>query len=132
VLAVDQDGPAARRVIDRGSEQAFVKGRPGGTWYVGIFNTDTAAPRTFAVGLAGLGLSYAVRAADLWTGRALGVVRGSYVVTVPPGGVSLIAARLIPGSARSPSMAVRAGGQRFAPVEGGGRARAASGRAQAK
>jgi hypothetical protein len=93
VIAVDQDGIAARRVIDAGAEQVFAKRQPDGTWYVGVFNTGTSAPRTFLVPLARFGLTRAARVTDLWTGRALGVVRGGYAATVPPGGVSLIAAR---------------------------------------
>ena len=93
MIAVDQDGIAARRVISDGDEQVFVKRQPDGVWYAGVFNTDTSAPRTFRVPLARLGLSGAVRVTDLWTGRSLGTVRGSYTATVAPGGVSLIAAR---------------------------------------
>jgi large exoprotein involved in heme utilization and adhesion len=96
VIAVDQDGIAARRVIDQGSEQVFVKRQPDGTWYAGVFNTGTTARRTFRVSLAQLGIGGAVRASDLWTGRSLGIVRGSYAVTVAPGGVSLISARPAP------------------------------------
>jgi hypothetical protein len=44
------------------------------------------------VPLGRLGISGAVRVTDLWTGRSPGVVRGSYTVTVAPGGVSLFSA----------------------------------------
>jgi alpha-galactosidase len=98
VIAVDQDGIAARRVIDHGSEQVFVKRQPDGTWYAGLFNTGTTARRTFRVSLAQLGMAGAVRATDVWTGRSLGTVRGSYSVTVAPGGVSLISARPAAGT----------------------------------
>ena len=98
VTAADQDGIAARRVIDGASEQVFVKRQPDGTWYIGVFNTDTSAPRTFRVRLAQLGLSHNATATDVWTGRPLGVLRGSYTATVPPGGVSLITACLVPVS----------------------------------
>jgi alpha-galactosidase len=98
VIAVDQDGIAARRVIDHGSEQVFVKRQPDGTWYAGVFNTSATARRTFRVSLAQLGMAGAVRATDLWTGRRLGIVRGSYSVTVAPGGVSLISARPAAGT----------------------------------
>jgi hypothetical protein len=91
VIAIDQDGIAARRLIDRRDEQVFVKRQPGGTWYVGIFNTDTSAARTFRVQFAQLGITHPVRALDVWTGRSLGLVGGSYSVTVAPGGVTLIA-----------------------------------------
>jgi len=93
VIAVDQDGIAARRVIDGAGEQVFVKRQPGGVWYAGVFNTDTSAPRTFRVPLARLGIGGAARATDLWTGRSLGTVSGSYTVTIAPGGVSLLSVR---------------------------------------
>jgi alpha-galactosidase len=96
VIAADQDGIAARRVIDTGSEQVFVKRQPDGTWYIGVFNTGTSGPRAFRVYLAQLGLRRSATATDVWTGRSLGVLRGGYTVTVPPGGVSLITARLLP------------------------------------
>ena len=90
VIAIDQDGIAARRLIDNGSEQVFAKCQPDGIWYVGIFNTDRSARQTFHVRLAQLGLGYAIRAVDVWTGLPIGLVRGSYSVTIAPGGVSLI------------------------------------------
>ena len=96
VIAIDQDGIAARRLIDCGNEQVFVKRQPDGIWYVGVFNTDTSADRTFRVRLAQLGLGHAMHAVDVWTGRPLGLVRDSYSVTVAPGGVSLISALLRP------------------------------------
>ncbi len=92
VIAVDQDRIAARRVIDGAGEQVFVKRQPGGLWYAGVFNTGTSAPRTFRIPLAQLGIGGAVTITDLWTGRSLGVVNGSYTATVAPGGVSLISA----------------------------------------
>jgi alpha-galactosidase len=92
VIAVDQDGVAARRVIDEGPEQVFVKRDPGGAWYVGVFNTSTSAARRFTVPLGRLGIGGAARVTDLWSGRSCGVVSGSFTVTVAPGGVSLISA----------------------------------------
>jgi alpha-galactosidase len=92
VIGVDQDGIAARRVIDGAGEQVFVKRQSGRVWYAGLFNIDTSAPRTFRVPLAQLGIGGAVRVTDLWTGRSMGVVRGSYATTVAPGGVSLLSA----------------------------------------
>jgi Alpha galactosidase A/Alpha galactosidase C-terminal beta sandwich domain len=91
VIAINQDGIAARRLIDSGNEQVFVKRQPGGTWYVGIFNTGTSGARTFHVQLAQLGIRHLVRAVDVWTGRSLKLMRGSYTTAVAPGGVSLIA-----------------------------------------
>jgi Alpha galactosidase A/Alpha galactosidase C-terminal beta sandwich domain len=93
VMAVDQDGIAARRVADGAGEQVFAKREPDGTWYAGVFNTGTSARRTFRVPLAWFGLGGAARVTDLWTGRPLGVTGGGYTVTVAPGGVSLVSAR---------------------------------------
>jgi hypothetical protein len=98
VIAADQDGIAARRVVHSGSEQVFAKRQPNGVWYIGVFNTDISARRTFRVRLAQLGLTHAVTATDLWTGRSLGTVSGSYTVTIAPGGVSLISAAPVPGA----------------------------------
>ena len=90
VIVIDQDGIAARRLIDSGNEQVFVKRQPDGIWYVGIFNMDTSAAQTFRVQLGQLGLRHPMRAVDVWTGRSLGLLRGSYSATIAPGGVSLI------------------------------------------
>jgi hypothetical protein len=92
MISIDQDGIAARRFVDDGSEQVFAKQQPNGVWYIGVFNTDPFSIRTFRLPLAQLGLGYPVRAADVWTGRSLGLLRGSFSVTVAPGGVALIAA----------------------------------------
>ncbi len=109
VIAVDQDGVAARRVVDRGSEQVFAKRQPDEVWCIGVFNTDTSARRTFRVPLARLGLGGAIRVTDLWTGRSLGVVSGSYTTTIAPGGVSLISARPLPGHSQLRRSAASAG-----------------------
>jgi alpha-galactosidase len=96
VIAVDQDGIPADRVIDSGNEQVFDK-RPGnGTWDIGVFNTDTSASQTFSVSLAQLGLSGSASVTDLWSGAALGTASGTFTTTVPAGGVTLISAT--PGS----------------------------------
>lgn len=92
VLAVDQDRTAAGSVREAGSEQVFAKIEPNGTWFIGIFNTDTASWRTFRVPLSQLGIDRPVRVTDLWTGRSAGTVSGTYLTTVAPGGVTLISA----------------------------------------
>jgi len=95
VLAIDQDGIAATRLVDGGDEQVFVKRQPGGPWYIGIFNTSTSEVQTFDVQLAQLGLRHPVRAVDVWTGRSVTLTRGTYTATVAPGGVSLISAQAV-------------------------------------
>jgi hypothetical protein len=98
VIAVDQDGIAARRVFANASEQVFAKRQPNGIWDIGVFNTSTSAHRNFRVWLAQLGLSQAIRVTDLWTGRSLGIIRGSYTAAIAAGGVSLISASPLAGS----------------------------------
>ena len=92
VIAVDQDGIPADRVIDSGSEQVFDKRQRSGAWYIGIFNTDTSASHTFSVSLPQLGLSGAASVTDLWSGASLGTVTGTFTTSVAPGGVTLISA----------------------------------------
>jgi alpha-galactosidase len=92
VIAVDQDGIPADRVISSGNEQVFDKRQQNGTWDIGVFNTDASASHTFSVSLAQLGLSGSANVTDLWTGSSLGTVTGTYTATVPAGGVSLISA----------------------------------------
>jgi alpha-galactosidase len=92
VIAVDQDGIPADRVISSGSEQVFDKRQQNGTWDIGVFNTDTSASHSFSVPLAQLGLTGAANVTDLWSGQSLGTVTGSYTATVAAGGVSLISA----------------------------------------
>jgi len=54
----DRPGRHPRRpVIKSGDEQVWAKREPNGTWYIGVFNTDTSSSHTFSVPLAQLGLS---------------------------------------------------------------------------
>ena len=92
VVAVDQDGIPADRVIDSGNEQVFDKRQQNGTWYIGIFNTDTSASHSFSVSLAQLGLTGSANITDLWSGASDGTSAGTFTTTVQPGGVTLISA----------------------------------------
>jgi alpha-galactosidase len=92
VIAVDQDGIPADRVIDSGNEQVFYKRQQNGTWDIGIFNTDTSASHSFSVSLAQLGLSGSANITDLWSGASDGTSTGTFTTTVQPGGVTLITA----------------------------------------
>jgi alpha-galactosidase len=98
VIAVDQDGIPADRIIDSGSEQVFDKRQPNGTWDIGVFNTDTSASHTFSVSLAQLGLAGSASLTDLWSGASLGTSPGTFTTTVAPGGVTLVAAVPVSGT----------------------------------
>lgn len=91
VLAVDQDGIAARRIRNAPSEQVFAKRAPGGDVIVGLFNTSTTDSQAISVSPSAIGLradcaAYALE--DLWTHQSR---RGSGQITasVPAEGVAL-------------------------------------------
>jgi hypothetical protein len=92
VLAVDQDGIAARRIRSARTEQIFAKRERTGEVIVGLFNTSTTnsaeiSIRPAAIGLPGGCTAYTVE--NLWSHR---VSRGSGRITasVPPEGVALL------------------------------------------
>ena len=90
VIAVDQDklGIQGTRI---GPPQVWVKPLSGGAKAVAIFNyvtDDEAEPQTFDFEQAGFEGPVHVR--DLWAHKDLGVLHGSYTVTVPEGGVVML------------------------------------------
>ena len=90
VIAVDQDklGIQGRRIAPL---QIFMKPLSGGAKSVAIFNTvldDQAIPITLQ--LKDAGFTGAVHARDLWAHKDLGILRGSYTVIPPPGGVVML------------------------------------------
>lgn len=90
VLAVDQDGIAAKRIVNAGPQQVFIKREPNGEDIVGLFNTGET-PQTISVAASAIGLpasrhGYGLK--NLWTGetsKAYGAIRA----TVPAHGVVL-------------------------------------------
>ncbi|MHC3820233.1 ricin-type beta-trefoil lectin domain protein [Streptomyces sp. NBC_00341] len=92
LIAIDQDGIPAARVIKSGNEQVFAKREKNGTWYIGVFNTDTSSSHTFSLPLDQLGLSGSAKITDVINNdKPLGTV-STYTTSVAPGGVALIAA----------------------------------------
>jgi alpha-galactosidase len=90
VIAVDQDqlGIQGHRVVP---PQVWARPLSGGTVAVALFNfvtDDEAEPLTFR--FKDIGFSGPVHVRDLWAHRDLGVLRGSYTVTVPQGGVVML------------------------------------------
>ncbi len=90
VIAVDQDklGVQGTRI---GPPQVWVKPLSGGAKAVAIFNyvtDDEAEPQTFYFKEAGFNGPVHVR--DLWAHKDLGILHGSYTVTVPEGGVVML------------------------------------------
>jgi alpha-galactosidase len=90
VIAIDQDrlGSQGYRL---GPPQIWVRRLSGGAKAVAIFNyvtDDEAEPLTLQ--LKDVGFSGPVHARDLWAHKDLGILRGSYTVTVPQGGVVML------------------------------------------
>jgi len=92
VLAVDQDGIAARRIRNAHTEQVFAKRERGGDAIVGLFNTGTTKSEKISIEPAAIGLppgcaAYALQ--DLWT-HQISNGSGQITASVPPEGVALL------------------------------------------
>ena len=90
VIAVDQDslGVQGKRIAPL---EIWMKALSGGAKAVAIFNyvlDDQAIPITLQ--LEDAGFTGPVHARDLWAHSDLGILRGSYTVVVPPGGVVML------------------------------------------
>ena len=90
VIAVDQDklGVQGNRI---GPPQIWVKPLSDGSKAVALFNyvtDDEAEP--FTLEFKDLEFTGPVHARDLWTHEDLGVLRESYTVTIPQGGVVML------------------------------------------
>jgi hypothetical protein len=90
VLAVDQDGIAARRTRNAPTEQIFAKREPAGDVIVGLFNTSTTNSEEISIAPSAIGLpagcaAYALD--DLWSHRT-SRTSGQITASVPPEGVA--------------------------------------------
>ena len=90
VIAVDQDrlGIQGHRV---GPPQIWEKPLSGGAKAVALFNyvtDDEAEP--FTLYFKDVGIAGPVHARDLWAHKDLGILHGSYTVTIPQGGVVML------------------------------------------
>lgn len=91
VIAVDQDalGKQGDRVAEVGPLAIWAKPLEGGAKAVGLFNRgEDSEPIT--LNLASVGFGGGARAQDLWSGKDLGHLSGSYTVRVPRHGVVLL------------------------------------------
>jgi hypothetical protein len=105
VLAVDQDGVAAKRIINNGTQQGFSKKEPGGAYVAALFNTATTGNQTIALNWTQLGITGNATVTDLWSGTT-STVNGTYTATLRPGEQRLI--RVVPGSGSGGSSTVEA------------------------
>ena len=90
VLAVDQDTIAAKRFVNKPTQQVFAKTEPNGDVIVGLFNTgdkeQKVSVEASALGLSGNQNGYSLD--DLWTGKKT-KAGGTISATVPSHGVAL-------------------------------------------
>lgn len=94
VLAVDQDGIAAKRYINTQTQQVFVKMEPGGDVIVGLFNIEDT-PEEISIDASKLGIpenknGYSLY--NLWTGKK-GETMDTISAMVPAHGVALLRVR---------------------------------------
>lgn len=94
VLSVDQDGVAARRIVNTRDKQVFFKVEPNGERVVGLFNTSGRSERISipisAIGLAVRADGYSMQ--NLWTNERA-VIRRDISSEVPSHGVALFRIR---------------------------------------
>jgi hypothetical protein len=100
VIAVDQDGVAAKRIVNNGSQQVFSKKEANGAYVVALFNTATSGNQTVSVNWSQVGFSGSANVTDLWSGTSGGTVANSYSATLRPGETRLIRAE--PGGSTPP------------------------------
>jgi hypothetical protein len=99
VIAVDQDGIDAHRIVSNVNQQAFAKTEQNGDVILGLFNYNGSGSQTVTVSLAAAGIRGSVTATNLWTGASAGTLSGTYSVTLGPGAVQLL--KLVPVSGTS-------------------------------
>ena len=93
VLGVDQDGIAAKRIVDSGTDEVFSKKESSGAVVIALFNTGTSGSATVSVSLKSAGIgSGTATITDLWAQRSGGTVSGTYSATLRPGETRLIRA----------------------------------------
>jgi hypothetical protein len=93
LIGVDQDGVAADRIVNSGSNQVWRKREGNGDYIVALFNTSTTASSTVSVTWSQVGFSGSAAVTDLWSGAGQGTVTGSYSATLRPGETRLIRVR---------------------------------------
>ncbi|MCC5476358.1 alpha-galactosidase [Streptomyces sp. NPDC059680] len=109
LIGVDQDGAAAKRIVNSGVKQVWSKRESTGDYVVALFNTGTSGSATVTVNWSQVGFTGSGDVTDLWSGSHKGTVTGSYSATLRPGETRLVRVRptAAPKSlAASPGMAV--------------------------
>ncbi|WP_406442973.1 alpha-galactosidase [Streptomyces sp. NBC_00631] len=109
LIGVDQDGVAAKRIVNSGVKQVWSKKESDGQYVVALFNTGTSGNSTVSVDWSQVGFSGSGDVTDLWSGSHKGTVAGTYSATLRPGETRLIRVRPVgslTAAAASPGFAV--------------------------
>jgi alpha-galactosidase len=96
IIAVDQDGIDATRIVSNVNQQAFAKTEQNGDVILGLFNYSSSGSQTVTVSLAAAGITGSATATNLWTGSSLGTLSKTYSVTLAAGASQIL--RLVPVS----------------------------------
>jgi alpha-galactosidase len=94
VIAVDQDGIDATRIVSNVNQQVFAKTEQNGDVILGLFNYNGSASQNVSVSLAAAGIRGKATATNLWTGASAGTLSGTYHATLGAGAVQLL--KLVP------------------------------------
>ncbi|MFC8519519.1 glycosyl hydrolase family 28 protein [Streptomyces sp. NPDC057257] len=90
LIGVDQDGVAAKRVVNSGVKQVWSKREGNGAYVVALFNTGTSGSTTVSVNWSQVGFTGSGDVTDLWSGSHKGEIADSYSATLRPGETRLI------------------------------------------
>jgi hypothetical protein len=132
LIAVNQDGVAARRIVNNTPQQVFSKKEANGSYVVALFNTATSGSATVSVNWSQVGFSGSATVTNLWSGASQGTIANSYSATLRPGETRLIRAvptggsttveaesGTISGAARIASCTACSGGQKVGYIGNG-------------
>ncbi|MER6273362.1 glycoside hydrolase family 27 protein [Streptomyces sp900105755] len=93
LIGVDQDGAAAKRIVNSGVKQVWSKKESDGQYVVALFNTGTSGSSTVSVDWSQVGFTGSGDVTDLWSGSHKGTVATTYSATLRPGETRLIRVR---------------------------------------
>ena len=96
IVAVDQDGIDARRIVSNVNQQAYAKTEQNGDVILGLFNFNGSGSQKVTVSLAAAGITGSATATNLWSGASLGTLSGTYSVTLAAGASEIL--KLVPAS----------------------------------
>jgi alpha-galactosidase len=105
IVAVDQDGIDATRIVSNVNQQAFAKTEQNGDVILGLFNYSGSGSQTVTVSLAAAGITGSATATNLWSGSSAGTLSGTYSVTLAAGASQIL--RLVPVSGTQGSTTYR-------------------------